>query len=93
MRQIKLMGKPAVATLMPQSPVGHVPMNVDAPAASRPSFRSVGGNQVRLFGLSPAERARRFALKAGMRSGLAGPPVVLANLDYACVGENLRSRT
>ena len=59
-------------------------MNVDAPAAMRPGFRSVGSNGVRLFGLEPAERARRFAIKAGLDPGATGGPVVLANLDHAC---------
>lgn len=63
-------------------------MTIDAPAASRPGFRSVGDNAVKLFGLPPAERNRRFAAKAGMHPYVpgdsAGGAVVLANLDFAC---------
>ena len=59
-------------------------MTAAAPAAPRPGFRSVGDNRVRLFGLPPTERARRFAVKAGMDPDARGGPMVLANLDYAC---------
>jgi len=50
----------------------------------QPSFRTVGANEVKLFGLSAKERSRRFAGNAGLppdRSGVG--PVILANLDYA----------
>ena len=59
-------------------------MNAAAPAAPRPGFRSVGDNVVRQFGLEPAERARRFAAKAGMMPDAGGAPLVLASLDHAC---------
>lgn len=53
-----------------------------APAASRPAFRAVGDNDVRSFGLTPAERAHRFAAKARI-VGEARGPVVLANFEGA----------
>jgi len=81
--QIHEPGKRVSATLTPQSRLGRSRMPAAAPTPSRPAFRAVGDNDVRMFGLTPAERAKRFAAKAGI-VGQVGGPVVLANLDYAC---------
>lgn len=53
---------------------------------SKLSFSTVGENAVRAFGLSPRERACRFAAKSGLAPVNAIPadgPVVLANLAFA----------
>jgi len=60
-------------------------MNAAIPIPRAPRFRSVGDNPVRLFGLTAAERASRFATKAGLAAAeTTNGPVILANLDYAC---------
>ncbi|MFW2829232.1 CDP-alcohol phosphatidyltransferase family protein [Sphingomonas sp. ID0503] len=53
---------------------------------SRPAFILAGQNATRAFGLSPSERARRFAVKAGLTPVDAVPAsgaVILANLAFA----------
>lgn len=50
------------------------------------SFVALGDNATRVFGLAPAERARRFAVKSGLEPSPAIPPhgpVVIADLDFA----------
>lgn len=49
-------------------------------------FLPVGDNAVRVFGLLPAERVSRFAVKAGLRPVTAAPsdgPLIVADLGYA----------
>jgi phosphatidylglycerophosphate synthase len=57
-----------------------------AAAMNRPVFLLCGDNQTRAFGLTPTERSRRFAIKAGLQVVDAVPsesPVILANLAFA----------
>jgi len=52
---------------------------------TRPAFFARGDNQTRVFGLSPATRARRFASKSGLTpvEAIADGPVIVADLDFA----------
>ena len=55
------------------------------PEAPNPAVETVGDNPVRLWGLPMAERVRRIAAAAGLRSadGDADGPLLLANAGYA----------